>query len=123
MAALHRLETGIERTAPMFVAGTPPDPPPPISDEKSWRLSAVGDVVASEEVRALIRKWTLKQSDFYNGVWYLRQIQQREEGRRPSETEAEFGIRSIDQWKKVDGIRQELRDDLEVIGARVRTEL
>jgi hypothetical protein len=94
MTALHRLQTGVERTAPIFVSGTPPDPPAPISDEESWRLSALADVVASDNVRALIQKWTRKQSDFYNQVWYLRQIQQHEEGRPPRDTEAAFGITS-----------------------------
>jgi hypothetical protein len=46
-----------------------------------------------------------KQSEFYNAVWYLRHGQQ---GQRPSETKAAYGETSLEQWRKVDGLRKEL---------------
>ena len=122
MALLSRLLTAVDRTAPMFVKGQPIAPPPPLSDEESWRLSALADVVASDEVRTLMMAWTRKQSDFYNAVWYLQQVQQRE-GARPSEIKAEYGVTTLEQWQKVDGVRRELWEDAQAIGARVRAEL
>jgi hypothetical protein len=62
MPLLHRLLTAVGRTAPSFVKGQPIEPPPPLSDEESWRLNALADVVASDEVRTLMLAWTRKQS-------------------------------------------------------------
>jgi hypothetical protein len=123
MTALHRLQTGVERTSPMYVSGQPPEPPEAMTDEESWHLSALADVVASEDVRDLIQLWQKKTDDFYNAVWYLRQVQQREEGRRPSEVKAEYGVTSHQQWMNLQAIREELRTDLRVIGDRARAEL
>jgi hypothetical protein len=66
--------------------------------------------------------WTRKQSEFYNAVWYLQQVQQRE-GERPSEIKAEYGVTILEQWQKVDGLRKELWEDAQAIGASVRAEL
>jgi hypothetical protein len=49
MALPHRLLTAVDRTAPIFVEGQPIDPPPPLSDDESWRMNALADVVASDE--------------------------------------------------------------------------
>jgi hypothetical protein len=76
MTALRRLQMGVDRTAPMFVVGVPPEPPAAITDEESWRLSALADVVASDEVRDRIEAWTKTSSEFYNAVWYLRWVQE-----------------------------------------------
>jgi hypothetical protein len=51
-----------------------------------------------------------------HAVWYLRQVQQGEEGRRPSDVEADYGLTSHQQWKKLQAIREELRSDLRAIG-------
>jgi hypothetical protein len=123
MAALHRLQTGVERTSPIFVSGQPPEPPDAITDEESWHLAALADVVASKDVRDLIQAWQNKTRDFYNAVWYLGQVQQREEGRPPSDVEAEYGVTSHQQWLKLQAIREELRSDLRAIGDRARAEL
>jgi len=122
LAALHRLRTGIDRTAPIFVSGEPPDPPSPMTDEESSRLSALGNVVASEAVRDLIGAWSRKQAEFYTAVWLLRRIQEQE-GVRPSEIKAMYGATSSEQWQAVEAVRTQLRADLDAIGTRVRAEL
>jgi hypothetical protein len=122
MTALHRLHVGVERTSPIFVSGEPPELPAAITDEESWHLSALADVVASENVRNLIQLWQMKMREFYSEVWLLRQVQQRE-GIRPSEIEAEFGVTSHQQWMNLQATREELRTDLHVIGDRARAEL
>jgi hypothetical protein len=122
MTALHRLQVSIERTSPIFVIGEPPEPPAEISDEEGWHLSALADVLASDDVRNLIELWQKKMRKFYSEAWLLRQVQQRE-GIRPSEIEAEFGVTSHQQWMKLQAIREELRTDLRVIGDRARAEL
>ena len=122
MTALHRLQVGVERTSPIFVSGEPPEPPAAITDEESWHLSALADVVASEDVRDLIQQWQKKTNEFYSEVWLLRQVQQRE-GIRASEVEAEYGVTSHQQWMKLQAIREELRTDLRAIGDRARAEL
>jgi hypothetical protein len=122
MARLHRMLTAVDRTAPSFVQGQPIEPPPPLSDEESWRLNALADVVPSEEVRTLMTAWTRKQSEFYTAVFVLQQIQQSE-GKRPSEIKAEYGVMPSEQWRKVDALRKELWDDAQAIGARVPAEL
>jgi hypothetical protein len=94
LAALHRLRTGIDRTSPIFVSGEPPEPPSPMTDEESWRLSALGDVVASDAVRDLIAAWTRKQANFYTAVWLLRRIQEQE-GVRPSEIKEDIRRHTI----------------------------
>lgn len=119
MALLHRLLTAVDRTTPTLVKGQPIEPPPPLSDEESWRLNALADVVASDEIRNLMTAWTRKQSDFFNAIWYLHQVQQREQ-ERPSETKAAYGVTILEQWQKVDGLRKELWEDAQAIGARVR---
>jgi hypothetical protein len=119
--ALRRLEMGMERTAPIFTQGTPPEVPPPISDEESWRLSALGDVAASDAVRELTETWTRKQSELYNEVWLLQRVQQDES--RPSDVKATYGVTSSEQWRKVVAVRQQLRDDLGAIATQVRAEL
>ena len=107
--------------------GQPIEPPPPLSDEESWRLNALADVVASDEVRTLMLAWTRKQSEFSNAVWLLQQVQQREgqsgASFRPSETKAEYGVTTSEQWRKVDALRKALWEDAQAIGARVRAEL
>jgi hypothetical protein len=124
MPLLHRLLTAVGRTAPSFVKGQPIEPPPPLSDEESWRLNALADVVASDEVRTLMLAWTRKQSEFYNAVWYLQQVQQAQlQHKPPSETKAEYGVTTLEQWQKVDGLRKALWADAEAIGTRVRAEL
>jgi hypothetical protein len=99
MALLNRLLTAVDRTAPNFVKGQPIEPPPPLSDEESWRLNALADVVASDEVRTLMLAWTRNQSEFYNAVWLLQQVQQREgqpgASFRPSEIKAEYGVTTL----------------------------
>jgi len=106
------------------VKGQPIEPPPPLSDEESWRLNALADVVASDEVRTLMLAWTRKQSEFYNAVWYLQQVQQAQlQHKPPSETKAEYGVTTLEQWQKVDGLRKALWADAEAIGTRVRAEL
>jgi len=122
MAALHRLQTGVERTSPIFVSGQPPEPPEAMTDEDAWRLSALADVVASEDIRDLIQLWQKKTNDFYSAVWLLRQVQQRE-GIRPSDIKTEYGVTSSEQWQKLQGIREELRSELRAIGDRARAEL
>jgi hypothetical protein len=82
----------------------------------------LADVVANDEVRKLMTAWTRKQTEFYNAVWSLRQVQQLE-GKRPSEIKAEYGVTILGQWQKVDGLRKELWEDAQAIGARVRAEL
>jgi len=123
MALLHRLLTAVDRTAPSFVQGQPIEPPPPLSDEESWRLNASADVVASDEVRTLMLAWTRKQSEFYNAVWYLQQVQQEQQHTPPSDTKAEYGVTTLEQWQKVEGLRKALWADAEAISARVRAEL
>lgn len=58
----------------------------------------------------------------YSAVWLLRQVQQRE-GIRPSDIKAEYGVTSSEQWQTLQGIREDLRSDLRVIGDRARAEL
>jgi len=84
----------------------------------------LADVVASDEVRTLMLAWTRKQSEFYNAVWYLQQVQQAQlQHKPPSETKAEYGVTTLEQWQKVDGLRKALWADAEAIGTRVRAEL
>jgi hypothetical protein len=124
IALLYRLLTGVDRTAPELVQGQPIKPPPPLSDEESWQMNALADVVASDEVRNLMTAWTRKQSQFYSAVWYLQQVQQAEQQHKPpSETKAQYGVTSFEQWQKVDRLRKSLWADAEAIGARVRAEL
>jgi hypothetical protein len=124
MALLYRLLTGVDRTAPMFVEGQPIEPPPPLSDEESWRMNALAGVVASDEVRNLMLAWTRKQSEFYNAVWYLQQVQrEQQQHKAPSEVKAGYGVTTLEQWQKVEGLRKALWADAEAIGARVRAEL
>ena len=93
-----------------------------MTDEDAWRLSALADVVASEDIRDLIQLWQKKTNDFYSAVWLLRQVQQRE-GIRPSDIKTEYGVTSSEQWQKLQGIREELRSELRAIGDRARAEL
>jgi hypothetical protein len=123
MALLYRLLTGVDRTAPTFVQGQPIEPPPPLSDEESWRMNAVASVVASDEVRNLMLAWTRKQSEFYNAVWYLQQVQQEQQHKAPSEVKTAYGVTTLEQWQKVDGLRKALWADAEAMGALVRAEL
>jgi len=123
LTALERQQMQVERTAPIFVEGQPPEPPPPLSDEELWRLSALAEVISSDALRARIEAWTQKQRQFFNDVLYLRQVQAHQQGRRPSETKDAFGVTSLEQWRKVETRRAELRDDLRAIGQQVRAEL
>jgi hypothetical protein len=38
-----------------------------------------------------------KQSEFYDAVWYLRQVYQGQQGQRPSVTKAAYGETSLEQ--------------------------
>jgi hypothetical protein len=54
LTALRRLEMSLIRTAPLF--GPALEPPPPLSDEEVWHLSAIADVGASEQVSTSSRR-------------------------------------------------------------------
>jgi hypothetical protein len=123
MTALRRLASGVERTAPFFTEGEPPAPPSPFKDEETWHLSALTDVIASDELRELLLAWLQKQSDFYFEVRELRRIQETEERLSRLELPMEEGPTGREQWRKVDATRVELRAELQAIGARVRAEL
>jgi hypothetical protein len=123
LTSLNQLQMGVERTVPFFVQGGAPAPPPPITDDKSWHLNALRDVIASGDLRTLLEAWTQKQTEFYNAALYLREIQEHEANRRRSEVTAEFGVDGRQQWKKVDELRDELRQGLGAIGEQVRAEL
>jgi hypothetical protein len=94
---------------------------------ESWRLNALADVVASDEVRTLMLAWTRNQSEFYNAVWLLQQVQQREgqpgASFRPSEIKAEYGVTTLGAVAEGDALRKALWEDAQAIGARVRAEL
>jgi hypothetical protein len=76
MTALERQQTEVDRTAPSFIAGVPPDLPPPFTDEELWHLNALSKVVASDKLREQIMAWARKRADFFNAVILLRQVQQ-----------------------------------------------
>jgi hypothetical protein len=46
LTALQRLLTGVERTAPIFSEGPPPEPPEPLAEPDLWRLNALVLAVA-----------------------------------------------------------------------------
>ena len=128
MKALNRTQTQVERTEPIASREGDPGPPPNISDEESWALQALADVIASDDVRGLIEDWFKKAREFYSAVWMLgviREHERREPGRvTAEELERAYGVKSsVGQWQKVDAIRKELRQDVLDIGARVRSEL
>lgn len=100
LTALRRLETGIVRTAPFI--GPVPDPPPSLSDEETWHLSALADVAASKEVGDLMESWLWRVKEFH----YLA---------RDFERQYERG--------QLDQIRRELFAELNAIRERVRSEL
>jgi hypothetical protein len=66
-------------------------------------------VAASDEIRGLMVEWSRKQANFYNDVWYLRTIQQDEQrgvGLKPSVVKERYGVRSLEQWQKIDATRK-----------------
>jgi hypothetical protein len=123
LTALQQLITGVERMAPILVAGSPPDPPPPLGDPELWRLNALTAAFASKDLQEMVRAWTRTQNEFYNAVVYLRQVQQYQQHYPPSETKANFGVTELEQWQKVDALRQDLRDRVQAIGELVQAEL
>lgn len=117
---------GVDRSEPMLSREGDPGPPPNLSDEEAWTLQARTDVVASDEVRAMIKAWFEKARDFYNALWLLNVI--REQERRGLVTteklEQDYGVKSsVGQWQKMHDIRVELRQDVLAVGAQIRSEV
>jgi hypothetical protein len=123
LTALQRLMTGVERTVPIFTAGTPPDPPKPMSDRALWRLNALTAAFASDDLQEMVRAWNKRADEFYAEAWLLKRIQDYGVGRPPSEVKAAYGAGEVEQWKKVESVRRDLREKVEAIGKRVRSEL
>jgi hypothetical protein len=123
LTALNHQLTQVERTAPIFVAGTPPEPPPPLGDPELFRLNALTSAFASKDLQDLVSIWTRRQIEFYNDVWYLRRVQEHQQHHAPSVTKAGFGTTEVEQWQKVEATRQDLRDRLRAVGDRVNCEL
>ncbi len=123
LTALEHQQMQVDRTAPIFVEGAPPEPPPSLTDEELWRLNALAAVIASETLGTQIMEWTKNWRLFFVGVEYLRQVQEYQLHNRPSETKEHFKVTALEQWQKVEAGRVELRADLRAIGAQVRSEL
>jgi hypothetical protein len=127
MKALHRSQMGVDRTEPIMSMEGDPGPPPNLSDEKAWTLQALSDVVASDEVRSLIEEWFKKAREFYAQVGQMRYArEQLERGflKTVEEFKAQYGVEShVRLWQKADELRKELREDVQAIGARIRSEL
>jgi hypothetical protein len=123
MTALEHQQMQVDRTAPIFVEGSPPDSPPSLTDEELWRLNALAAVIASEALGTQITEWTKKWRLFFVAAQYLRQVQEYQLHNLPSETKGAFGVTALEQWQKVEAARIELRNDLRAVGKQVRAEL
>lgn len=123
MTALEHQQMQVDRTAPIFVEGSAPGPPPSLTDEELWRLNALAAVIASEALGAQIAEWTKKWRLFFVAAEYLRQVQEYQLHNRPSETREAFKVTAHEQWQKVEDHRKTLRVELLAIGQQVRSEL
>lgn len=124
LTALEHQQMQVDRTAPIFVEGAPPEPPSSLTDEEVWRLNALAAVIASDELGEAIKEWSKNWRLFFVDVEYLRQVQgYQQDHRRPSEVKDAFGVTGIEQWKKVDSDRTNLRNELLAIGQQVRSEV
>jgi hypothetical protein len=123
LTALNHLLDRVNRTSPILETNPPHEPPPPVSDDDLWRLNALTAAFASPDLQDMVREWSQVQSDFYAAVWYLHQVQQHQDRRPATDTKAKFGVDEVDQWRKVEAIRQDLRDRIDAIGKQVNSEL
>lgn len=124
LTALEHQQMQVDRTAPIFVQGGEPGPPPSLADEELWRLNAIAAVIASEQLGGMIQEWTTNWRLFFVAVEYLGHVQEFElHHPRPSETKERFKVTGQEQWQKVDAARNNLRAELRAIGKHVRSEL